>query len=131
MILAAFLTASSVVNPTFSLLPPDPMPSDTATVVCPTTFELPPAGVMGPHAHADGHWMFAYRYSVQHWNETRDGTDHLSAEEVFAQGFAMAPTSMTMEMHMLDAMYGVSDRLALSASVPYVDQTMHMKMDTG
>jgi hypothetical protein len=85
---------------------------------------LPPAGVMGAHAHVGGEWMIGYRFMETHYQGMRDGTDHLSAADVFAQGFAQSPTSMSMQMHEVEAMYGMSDSLSLMVDVPYVMQSM-------
>lgn len=85
---------------------------------------LPPAGVMGAHVHAAGEWMVGYRYTYSRYQGMKDGTENLSSAEVLTQGFAQTPTSMTMQMHEVEAMYGVSDEVSLMASVPYLIQSM-------
>jgi hypothetical protein len=78
-----------------------------------------PVGVMGGTTHHDGRWMLAYRYMYMDMEGNRDGTDGVSVDEVL-EGYMVAPEKMTMEMHMLGAMYGVTDRLTLMGMIPYV-----------
>ena len=41
-----------------------------------------------------------------------------------AEGFMVAPTSMTMEMHMFGAMYAATDDLTVMAMFPYLRKSM-------
>lgn len=81
-----------------------------------------PIGVMGDHMHKKGEWMMSYRYMHMHMEGNRDGTDRIAPETIVttvANPFAgpptlrVVPTEMTMEMHMVGAMYAPSDRLTL------------------
>lgn len=45
--------------------------------------------------------------------------------------YMMIPTSMTMDMHMVMAMYGVTDRVTLMGMTGYVYNKMNMLMDMG
>ena len=45
--------------------------------------------------------------------------------------YMMIPTEMTMDMHMLMVMCGITDRLTLMAMGNYQDNEMHMLMDMG
>jgi len=83
-----------------------------------------PIGVMGAHAHGQGDWMFSYRAMRMDMEGNRDGTDRMSRAAVFNEGFMIAPTRMTMDMHMLGAMYGVSDDLTVMLMLPYLDVEM-------
>ena len=85
--------------------------------------DLAPAGVMGAHAHAEGEWMFSYRYNHMAMDGNRSGTSDVPTSQVL-NDFMVAPTDMRMEMHMFGAMYGWSDRLTLMAMAPYIDKTM-------
>ena len=76
-----------------------------------------PIGVMGEHLHKDGDWMASYRYM----NMEMDGISD-------AQGYTMRPTGMDMEMHMVGAMYGVSDKLTLMFMAHHLDKDMDMAM---
>lgn len=110
--------ASSTASPSLALhaLAEDPASCDTNLI--------PPIGVMGAHAHSAGEWMLGYRYMTTRYQGMRDGTHHMSSGDVLAQGFAQSPTSMTMQMHEIEAMYGVTDELSLMMSLPYVLQSM-------
>ncbi len=83
-----------------------------------------PIGVMGDHTHKAGEWMLSYRYMFMEMEGNRSGTNQLTHQEVLNQGFMVTPTSMSMEMHMLGAMYAPSDQLTLMAMVPFTSFTM-------
>jgi hypothetical protein len=83
-----------------------------------------PIGVMGDHTHRAGGWMLSYRYMFMDMEGNRNGTKELSAQDVFAEGFIVAPIKMTMGMHMFGAMYAVSDSLTLMAMLPYLQLSM-------
>ncbi|MEO0447549.1 MAG: transporter, partial [Verrucomicrobiota bacterium] len=59
-----------------------------------------PIGVMAEHTHNAGEWMLSYRFMSMHMDGMRQGSDSLSSQEVFDQGFLVTPTVMDMEMHM-------------------------------
>jgi hypothetical protein len=77
-----------------------------------------PIGVMGDHPHKTGEWMASYRYSSMQMQGNRDGTNRLSTNEVL-NDFMVAPTKMTMQMHMFGLMYGLNDKLTLMGMLPY------------
>ncbi len=79
-----------------------------------------PIGVMGDHLHAQGEWMFSYRFGHMRMRGNRDGRDSLRSGEVLAQGYAATPTEMEMQMHVLGAMYAPTDWLTLMTMVPFV-----------
>lgn len=83
-----------------------------------------PVGVMGGHLMAAGEWMVSYRYMYMDMDGNRDGTTRLDPQDVFAQGYMVAPLSMTMEMHMPGLMYGVNDKLTLMLMAPYIKNEM-------
>ncbi len=82
-----------------------------------------PAGVMGDHVAMKGAWSVGYQFMRMAMDGNRSGTDRLSDAEVLVD-FPVAATRMTMDMHMVSAMYGLSDRLSLMAMVPYLDISM-------
>ena len=84
-----------------------------------------PIGVMGDHGHAKGELMLSYRYKRMEMNGNRLGSDNISSREVL-QAFPLSPLEMTMEMHMLGAMYGLANNLTLMAMVPYIDKSMEL-----
>ncbi|MDT0618708.1 hypothetical protein RM531_09480 [Salinisphaera sp. P385] len=93
-----------------------------------------PIGVHGDHAHETGEWMFSYRYMRMHMDGNRLGRDDISPAEITdpaGQGFTVAPLEMTTEMHMLGAMFAVSDRFTLMAMLPYVEKEMDHRVRNG
>lgn len=82
-----------------------------------------PITVMGDHVHSKGEWMLAYRYMFMSMDGNRDGTDNLSTDDVLEE-FMVSPEDMTMQMHMLGAMYAPTDHLTLMAMVPFVVKEM-------
>lgn len=89
-----------------------------------------PIGVMGDHVHKTGEWMFSYRYMYMGMKGNRDGTTSLSEADVLA-GFMVAPLQMTMQMHMVGAMFAPSDRVTLMAMLPYVVTEMDHRTRMG
>jgi hypothetical protein len=86
-----------------------------------------PAGVMGDHMHKQGEWMFSYRYMQMEMDGNLDGSNNLSTDEVL-QDYSVAPENMTMEMHMLGAMYAPSNDLTLMLMVPVINNKMDHSM---
>ena len=93
-----------------------------------------PISVMGDHTHGKGEWMLSYRYMGMAMSGAKSGSDSLSSNEAFAEipGMGMMamkalPWDMTMEMHMLGAMYAPTDNLTLLAMLPYVTNEMTTK----
>lgn len=95
--------------------------------------QLTNMGITGiHHTHRSGEWMVGYRLMYMGMDGNRDGTTSLSSSDVFGRGFPVSPTSMTTEMHMLHAMYGVSDELTVMLMLPYVRKSMdHVTMAGG
>ena len=85
---------------------------------------LEPTGVMGAHLHGAGNWMLSYRFMHMDMQGDRKGTSSVSTAEVLAD-YMVAPLDMTMDMHMLGAMYAPTDQLTLMAMVPFLDIEMH------
>jgi len=86
--------------------------------------------------------MFEYRYMRMNMEGLLDGTDEVSAESisgaVSATGgkdpnkrYQMAPTSMSMSMHMLMGMVGLSPSLSAMVMGSYVTNKMDMAMNHG
>ena len=79
--------------------------------------------VLGTHTHLAGEWMIGYKFMPMMMSGTRQGTTRLSTEGVLQQ-FMVAPTSMQMEMHMLEVMRALSDKVTFMAMVPYIELSM-------
>ncbi len=84
---------------------------------------MAPAGVMGAHTHHAKAWMLTYRYMYMSMDGNRDGTDSLSTGDVH-NDFLVAPTDMTMQMHMLGIMYAPTNKLTIMAMLPYLKKEM-------
>lgn len=82
-----------------------------------------PIGVMGDHTHDQGEWMTSYRYMTMSMGPNYDGGSSVTPTEVLAD-FMVAPLNMTMDMHMVGAMYAPSDRLTLMAMFNYIEMDM-------
>jgi hypothetical protein len=86
-----------------------------------------PIGVMGDHRHHAGEVMLSYRYGYMSMEGNRDGTEPVSEAQIVSPeeyGYMVAPTEMSMQMHMLGAMYAPSDRVTLMGMFPYVVKSM-------
>lgn len=96
-----------------------------------------PIGVMGRHLMPKGKFILGYRYGHMSMDGLRLGTSDISPDQAatilpnrFAGMPGMPPTlrvipdQMTMDMHMLSAMYGLSDNVTVMAMVPYVEKDM-------
>jgi len=82
------------------------------------------------HTHDKGEWMVGYHFMYMGMDGNRNGTHKLSTQDVFDDGFTVVPLEMSMEMHMLHVMYGISDSLTAMLVVPYQRKAMdHLRMD--
>ncbi|MCX7010236.1 MAG: nitrous oxide reductase accessory protein NosL [Kiritimatiellaeota bacterium] len=87
------------------------------------------------HTHA-GMWMVNYKYMHMKQDGLRAGTSNVGLDQVgFMRGkryeYMMIPTSMTMDMHMLMVMYGVTERFTVMGMANYQVMAMDMLMDMG
>ena len=88
---------------------------------------LPSVGLMNDHLHSQGEFMIGVRYQHLDWHgENQHGTHKVSNEELMDAGYMMRATSMTMDMAMIDLMYGISDSLTVTVSPQYVWNRMKM-----
>jgi len=92
--------------------------------------DMNPSGIMIGHNHPKGTWMFSYRYMNMQLGNNMAGTNKISDASVF-QNYIMSPQSMNMDMHMLMAMYGITNRLSVMAMFNYNVQSMKMNMLPG
>jgi Putative MetA-pathway of phenol degradation len=83
---------------------------------------LMPFGIMTGEA---GKWMVGYHSMHEKMDGSLVGTDDISVSQILKQ-FPNAPTDMTMDMHMWMVMYAPTERLTLSAMIPYVRKEMNM-----
>jgi len=88
------------------------------------------------HSHQAGSWMANYKFMKMTQRGLRNGTTDVPVENATPMGnqpfgYMMAPTSMTMDMHMVMVMYGLSDRLTLMGTGSYLINKMEMVMNMG
>ena len=76
------------------------------------------------HTHPRGEWMLGYSNMHMEMDGNRDGTSNQSVADVFDAGFMIAPTEMSMNMQMFEAMYGVTDDLTVMVMLPFNDISM-------
>jgi len=89
-----------------------------------------PIGVMREHVHKEGEFMLSYRYEYMHMDGNRDGTSSVSTADVLAD-YMVAPTKMPMHMHMVGAMYGLTDNLTLSGMTGFMEKEMDHERRNG
>lgn len=86
-----------------------------------------PAGIMGDHQHGKGKLMFSYRFMYMDMNGLRAGDSRTSFSDHIGMGpgrYMVLPRNMQMEMHMIGAMYGLTDKQTLTVMVPYIRNIM-------
>lgn len=85
-----------------------------------------PIQIMADHTHGKGEFMVSYRFMFMDMDGNRDGTDLLSNSDVLRPNgqYAVVPDQMPMYMHMIGAMYAVSDELTVMAMIPYIQNEM-------
>ncbi len=99
---------------------------DSNMVVCLCAdADLSPAGVMLAHEHAKGFFKLSYAAMRMNMQHIFSGTDLIKESNVF-NSYLMAPTYMTMDMHMIMLMYGVTNRLSIMTMLGYNVNNMSM-----
>ena len=88
------------------------------------------------HTHPAGMWMVNYKFMHMNMSGLRAGTANIGQGSVgYKRGkpynYMMIPTDMTMDMHMMMVMYGITDRLTAMAMATYQENKMSMLMDMG
>jgi hypothetical protein len=78
-----------------------------------------------------GQWMLTVSAQRQQYIGSSDGSNSTGSNEIINQGFTMAPQRMTMDMTMVQAMYGLNEDNTFMAMLPYVSNSMKMVMDDG
>jgi hypothetical protein len=96
-----------------------------------------PIGVMADHRHKKGEVMLSYRYMRMDMDGSRTGTDGVDPDTIATtvpnRFFGMVgqpptlrvvPVEMTMDMHMVGVMYGLTDRVTLMGMGSFVTKDM-------
>jgi hypothetical protein len=84
-----------------------------------------PAGIMVSHLHKKNQWMVSYRLMHMKMGSSLQGDKSVEDSKVLSS-YLMTGKSMQMDMHMLMAMYGISDRLTVMTMVNFSRQQMEM-----
>ena len=82
-----------------------------------------PIGVMRDHVHKQGEIMLSYRFALMDMQGNRNTTNSQSTQQVLTN-YQVSPTKMTMQMHMLGAMYGATDQLTVAIMTGWTDKEM-------
>lgn len=90
-----------------------------------------PAGLMGAHVHGQGEVMVEYKYMNMYMDDNRIGTRTIAdaaTRPIVVDGqvtnLGATPTAMTMEMHMVHIMYGVTDDISVYTMLMLPSLTM-------
>jgi hypothetical protein len=86
--------------------------------------------VIGGHTHPAGQIMFGYEFMFMDMSGHLSGTHDVSESEILKQ-FDSSSTGMTVEEHMLEAMYAPTDNLTLMAMLPIKHIEMDMVLGDG
>lgn len=92
------------------------------TVSCHCIRNLTPSGVMISHVHPKSEWMVSYRFTQMNM-----GKPSSTSSDIYNQ-YLMYTPSMRMNMHMLMAMVGITDRITLMGMFHYMQNSMPMEM---
>lgn len=87
--------------------------------------DLSPSGIMLGHEHPKGIWKFSYRYMSMMMDGNLSGTTKVDDNFVFNK-YLMSPQNMRMDMHMVMAMYGITNRLSAMVMFNYNVSSMSM-----
>ena len=90
-----------------------------------------PVGVKGGKNMMSKKLMFGYKYGTMEMDCCKDSTSSVGNNYIQNLGFSMAPTDMTMDMHMFSAMYAVNEKISLMAMISYIEKEMEMVKLTG
>ncbi len=82
-----------------------------------------PIGVMRDHIHEEGEVMLSYRYGFMDMQENRDGSSGISDAQTLSR-FPVAPTNMSMRMHMVGAMVGVTNQFSVGVMGGFATTSM-------
>lgn len=100
---------------------------DSITICECAASDLSPAGQMLGHEHPKGVWKASYRLMNMNMGGLISGSQTVSENNVL-NNYMMSPSSMRMDMHMVMAMYGFTDRFSLMLMFNYNSFDMQMNM---
>lgn len=82
-----------------------------------------PIGIMGDHVMDKGQWMASYRLDRTSQSDLLDGSRSISPHDALAT-YGEVPIDMRMNMHMLEGMVGVTEKLTVMAMAQYMEMEM-------
>lgn len=85
-----------------------------------------PISIMADHFHKKGEVMFSYRFMNMNMANNFQGKEQINPEMVIKMGYDHYGSSMSMQMHMIGAMYGFSNKITLMAMVNIISSKMEM-----
>ena len=89
-----------------------------------------PIGVMRDHVHKKGEIMTSYRLNYMKMQGLRSGDNKTDKTATFRK-YNLSPNEMSVKMHMLGAMYGLTDKLTLAAMATAAEKVMNNDKKTG
>lgn len=89
-----------------------------------------PIGIMQDHYHKKNQVMFSYRYMSMWMKGDISGTAKIGNDAIY-QNYMVAPQKMTMQMHMVGAMYAPVDWVTLMIMGNYTMKTMDLRTKSG
>jgi hypothetical protein len=89
--------------------------------------DMSPAAINDTHVHSAGTWMLTYHYMNIKMDHTFSGSSMISDEHVFEK-YIMSPQNIRMNMHMIMAMYGITNKFSIMLMLEYVSMSMSMQM---
>ena len=99
--------------------------SNACCVIDPT-----PAGIMVSNLHTKKELMFSYKFMHMNMGKMISGSSTFSDKKVY-QNYLMASEKMYMNMHMVMAMYGLSNKITLMGMVSFNSISMTMLRNNG
>ncbi len=88
---------------------------------------IAPVGIMYDHTHSKGKYMLGYRFDYMEMEGHRANDKKVSKDDVVdhdGYGYRMAAQQMRMKMHMLDYMYGATNKLTLGIMPSFTETEM-------
>lgn len=94
------------------------------------SMETSPPSIMSSHIHLAEEAMIGYQYMLMNMKGNLNGVTPVSTDSIL-QDFLVAPTEMTMQMHMIHVMRAFTDNLTVMLMLPYTEMWMNHKQADG
>ncbi|MBH37777.1 hypothetical protein CL658_01965 [bacterium] len=85
-----------------------------------------PISIMNDHNHTKSEIMTSYRLMTMTMDGNIQGNNDITMTDITNTNYMMAPQSMTMTMHMIGIMYGLTKQTTLMAMSSYQEKDMTM-----